>query len=168
MSIPPWALLLSFWLHMLATVAWLGGLAALALFVLPSMHRTLKPKQFATWADALNRRLDPLGWFSLGLLTFTGLLQMDGNANYEGFLALSNPWAVAIFLKHIAFFGMLAVSGYLTWSVTPALSRAALQRAQGRSDRQEAALLRRFQRLIALNLALGALVLVFTAMARIA
>ena len=26
--IPQWALLLSFWLHMLATVAWLGGLAA--------------------------------------------------------------------------------------------------------------------------------------------
>jgi len=165
--IPGWALLVSFWLHMLATVAWLGGLAALALFVLPSMRRTLKPKEYALWADALNRRLDPIGWFSLGLLIFTGLLQMDGNANYEGFLTLSNPWAVAICLKHIVFFGMIAVSAVLTWGVTPALSRAALSRARGKADGQEQAILRRFQGLIALNLLLGFLVLVFTAMARV-
>lgn len=166
--IPSWALLISFWLHMLATVAWLGGLAALALFVFPSMRRTLKPKDYAVWADALNRKLDPIGWFSLGLLIFTGLLQMDGNSNYDGFLSLSNPWAVAICLKHIVFFGMIAVSAVLTWGVTPALSRAALSRAQGKADGQEQAILRRFQALIVLNLLLGLLVLVFTAMARVA
>ena len=166
--IPSWALLISFWLHMLATVAWLGGLAALALFVFPSMRRTLKPKDYAVWADALNRKLDPIGWFSLGLLIFTGLLQMDGNSNYDGFLSLSNPWAVAIFLKHIVFFGMIAVSAVLTWGVAPALSRAALSRARGATDGQEEAILRRFQALIALNLLLGLLVLVFTAMARVA
>jgi uncharacterized membrane protein len=79
--IPHWALLLSFWLHMLATVAWLGGLAALALFVLPSMHRSLAPRDYANWVAALNQRLDPIGWFSLGLLIFTGLLQMDFASN---------------------------------------------------------------------------------------
>lgn len=167
--IPAWALLISFWLHMLATVAWLGGLAALALFVFPSMRRALTVKQFASWANALNRRLDPVGWFSLGLLTFTGLLQMDGNPNYQGLLSISNSWAVAILLKHIVFLGMIGVSAVLTWVVAPALGRAALQHARGRTSGVPVEqTLRRFQSLIILNLLLGLLVLAFTAMARVA
>lgn len=166
MEIPQWALLLSFWLHMLATVVWLGGLAALALFVLPAMRRSLSPKDFANSLSALNQRLDPLGWFCLGLLVFTGLLQMDSNPNYAGLLALSNLWSQAICLKHIAFFGMIAISVYLTWGVTPALRRAALGRAKGKGEKEDQVWLQRFQRLIALNLFLGFLVLAFTALAR--
>ena len=39
---PSWALALVFWLHMLATVTWLGGLAAIAILVLPAAKLTLK------------------------------------------------------------------------------------------------------------------------------
>lgn len=165
--IPHWALLLSFWLHMLATVAWLGGLAALALFVLPTMRRSLAAGEYARWVTELNRRLDPIGWFSLGLLIFTGLLQMDSNPNYAGLLSISNSWALAICLKHMAFFGMIAVSGYLTWGVAPALRRAAIRRAKRKPDGQDERWLKRFQMLIWLNLALGLVVLVFTALARV-
>lgn len=167
MTIPDWALLLSFWLHMLATVAWLGGLAALALFVFPSMRRSLKPREYANWVTALNQRLDPIGWFSLGLLIFTGLLQMDSSPNYAGLLTISNNWALAICLKHIAFFAMIAVSAFITWGVAPALRRAALRRARGKPDRQEALWLRRFQTLVWANLLIGLLILVFTALARV-
>lgn len=167
MPIPHWALTLSFWLHMLATVVWLGGLAAMALIVLPAMRRRLKPGDFAVWLGALNQRLDSIGWLSLGLLTFTGLIQMDGNPNYEGLFALSNPWSQAICLKHIAFIGMIGVSAYITWSVAPALQRAALKRAKGAAS-NEKFLSSRLQKLIALNLFLGLLILVFTALARTA
>lgn len=166
MPIPPLALLLSFWLHMIATVAWVGGLAALAILVLPLMRRTLKPREFAAWLTALNRRLDPIGWFSLGLLTFTGLVQMDANPNYAGFLAFSNPWSQAILFKHIAFLGMIAVSAYITWGVAPALQRSALLHARGLRDGSGPRWQNRLQRLIALNLFLGFLILAFTALAR--
>ena len=128
MPIPPWALILSFWLHMLASVVWLGSLAALALLVLPTTRRSLKPADFASWLDGLNRRLDPLGWFCLGLLTFTGLVQMEANPSYAGLFAVSNSWALAIFAKHIVFFGMIGISAYLTWGLTPGLRRVALRR----------------------------------------
>ena len=166
MTITPLALLLSFWLHMLATVVWLGSLAALATFVLPSLRRSLKPADYASAVVSINRRLDPLGWFCLGLLTFTGLLQMDSSPSYQGLFAIVNPWSVAMCAKHLVFIGMILVSGYLTWSVAPALQTAALQRAGGKRvlDQQ---VLRRFQLLIIANLALGILVLVFTALARV-
>lgn len=152
---------------MLITVAWLGSLAALALLVLPVMRRTLKPADFAAWLAGLNRRLDPLGWFSLGLLTFTGLLQIDSNPNYVGLLDVSNQWAIAIFAKHVVFLGMIGVSGYITWQVSPALQRAAFGRARGRGTPDDRQVLSRFQRLIAVNLLLGVIVLVFTALARV-
>ena len=166
MPIPQWALWLSFWLHMLATVVWIGGLAALALFVLPVMQRSLKPRDFANWLGNLNKRLDPIGWFSLGLLTFTGLIQMDANPNYVGLLAVGNAWSQAIFLKHLAFIAMIAVSAYSTWAVAPALQKAAIQRAS-RSAKAEQHSHARLQRLIQLNLFLGLLILVFTAFARV-
>jgi uncharacterized membrane protein len=167
MVIPEWALLLSFWLHMAATVAWLGGLAALALVVIPSAKKSLSRHDFASWLTALNQRLDPIGWFSLGILVFTGLLQMDASPNYAGFLTLSNAWAVAICLKHIVFFGMIGVSGYLTWGVAPAMRRAAFSRGAKQGNNRLDFWLRRFQLLIGVNLGLGLLILVFTALARV-
>jgi uncharacterized membrane protein len=168
MQTPDWALLLAFWLHMLATVVWLGGLAGLALLVLPAMRRGLDAESFADWLRELNRRLDPIGWFSLGLLTATGLVQMGANPNYEGLLYFGNNWAMAILLKHLAFFGMVGVSSIITWRISPALQRAALRRAQLGDDGQEAILIKRLQGLIGLNSLLGGIVLAFTALARIA
>ncbi len=168
MQIPPWALLLSFWLHMLVTVIWLGSLAALAVLVLPSMRRNFKPAEYASWLTFLNERLDPLTWLALGLLTFTGLVQMEANPNYPGLFNLSNTWAQAICLKHIAFVGMIAVSGYVTWSLTPALRRAAITRAKGRQTNADQLLIRRFQLLVTLDLVFGLLILAFTALARTA
>jgi putative copper export protein len=150
---------------MLATVVWIGGLATLAILVLPLMRRILKPGEFSNWLTVLNKRLDPIGWFSLGLLTFTGLIQMDSNPNYVGLLAVSNPWSQAIFIKHIAFIGMIAISAYSTWSIGPALQRAAWQRASGSVIAERAQ--DRLQTLIQINLILGILVLVLTAVARI-
>ena len=168
MSTPAWALLLSFWLHMLATVVWIGALAALALLVYPVARRLLPADNYAILLRNLNRRLNPLGWFCLALLIVTGLVQMGANPNYEGLLAVDNAWARAILIKHVTFGGMIAVSAYQTWGVAPALARAALLRAGGREPEGEAALMHRETQLTRLNLALGVIVLALTALARTA
>jgi uncharacterized membrane protein len=40
-STPFWALSLAYWLHMVATVAWIGGLVALVILVLPVARRIM-------------------------------------------------------------------------------------------------------------------------------
>lgn len=167
MQTPLWALLLSFWLHMLTTVIWIGGLAALALFVLPVARRSLEPAAFSDFLRKINQKLDPIGWMSLGILTATGLVQMGANPNYEGLIAISNDWSRAILVKHLLFFGMIAVSGYLTWGLNPFIERAAIERARGHDPGNEKTLERRVIRLLNLNLVLAILVLVLTALARI-
>jgi uncharacterized membrane protein len=165
---PEIILLVSFWLHMLATVAWIGGLAAVVFFILPLARRTQDAEAYAQTLAAANRRLDVVGWLSLIVLVASGLFQMSANANYDGFLAVTNAWARAILIKHIVFFGMIAVSAALTWGITPKLKRVALKKARGLEVPEEPILLKRATRLIYLNLILGVIVLVFTALARIA
>ena len=123
------SLSIAYWLHMLATVVWIGGLAALALFVLPAARAALEPGPYAAFLGALQRRLDSLGWFSLLVLAATGLFQMSASPHYQGFLAIQNLWAGAILIKHLLFFGMAGTSAYLTWGLAPRLRRLALLQA---------------------------------------
>ena len=168
MSTPAWLLSVFYWLHMLATVAWIGSLVALGILVLPAAKRILDEQAYARFLQELQRRLDPLAWLSLAVLAATGLFQMSANPNYQGFLTISNRWAAAILAKHILFLAMVAVSGYLTWVVLPGMRRVAIQRARGQSPAQAESLERREVWLMRLNLILGVLILGLTAVARAA
>jgi len=182
MAISPWMLSLVFWLHMLATISWIGGVAVLAVLVLPAARKSLDAQAYLSFIGQICRRFDPQVWFSLVLLAGTGMLQMGADPNYQGVLALENSWSLAIFVKHVLFLLMAGFSGYMTWGILPALNRLALLRArlhagagvenkasvQETLARQEEQLLRREERLIRLNLVLGVLVLALTAIARVA
>ena len=159
-----WVLALAYWLHLIATVLWIGGLTALGLLVIPAARRTLQPPEYSRLLAEIQKRLDPLGWFCLALLAGTGMFQLSANPNYQGFLQIESTWGVAILVKHMLFFGMAALSAYLTWGLLPALRRAALRQAK---DPAEAAHLeQRSTQLLRLNLILSLLILALTALAR--
>jgi uncharacterized membrane protein len=167
MSAPPYlALSVTYWLHMLATVTWIGSLACLSLLVLPAARRTFTSELYARFLESLQRKLDPLGWISLLVLTGTGMFQMSASPNYSGFLAIDNRWAAAILVKHIVFLGMTGISAYITWGLLPALRRAALRMAHGQESPESERLQQREALLIRINLILGMLVLALTALAR--
>jgi len=170
MSAPVWALTLTYWLHMIATVVWIGGLAALSLFVLPAARRALETGSFSAFLVELQRRLDPVSWFCLAALGGTGLFQMSANPSYEGFLTVNNLWTAAILVKHLLFFSMAAVSAYMTWVALPGLNRVVMRQSLAVQNSEAEALNERLNRqelhLIRLNLILGILVLGLTALAR--
>jgi uncharacterized membrane protein len=163
---PFWALSLAYWLHMLATVVWIGGLVTLVILVLPVAKRLLEPDLFAQFLEGLQRQLDPLGWLSLSVLLVTGLFQMSANPNYNGLLSISNRWAASILIKHVLFLGMIAVSAYMTWGLFPAIRRNALLKAKGVDAIEGGKLERRESFLLRLNLLLSVLILGLTALAR--
>jgi uncharacterized membrane protein len=167
-AIPPWGLALAYWLHMLATIAWIGGLAAVVLLVLPAARKHLPETDFAGFLESMLTLLDPLGWLSLAVLTGTGLFQMSASPNYQGLLAVENPWARAILIKHLAFLGMIAVSATLTWGVLPELRRIALKRSRGLATPEANHLERRELILLRVNFVLGVIILGLTAIARVA
>lgn len=166
MNAPEWGLIVAYWLHMLATVVWLGGLSALALIVLPSARRVVDTEIYAKLLDAIQHRLDPIAWLSLAVLVATGMFQMSANPNYSGLLAIDNRWAVAILVKHIVIAGMVIASAYQTWGVLPGLRRLALRQARGLDAPEMDTLRKRETTLLTVNLVLAVVVLALTAMAR--
>lgn len=166
-STPLWALTLAYWLHMLSTVVWIGSISALTLLVIPAAQRTLDTPAYLALLEALQRRLDPLGWFCLALLVGTGMFQMSASPSYGGLLAINNLWSVAIFIKHIVFLSMVGVSAYFTWWLLPTLRRLGLRLSQGKgSPAEQERLQRQNTRLLRLNLLLSGLILALTALAR--
>ena len=166
MTTPFWALFLAYWLHLLATVLWIGGLVVLSLLVLPAARKIIDPQAFALLLADIGRRLDPLGWFSILILIASGMIQMSASPHYDGFLSIRSLWAGAILVKHLLFGIMVAISGYITWGLIPQLRRAALLRSRGKDTPDFGVLQRRSIQLMQLNLIFGVLVLLLTAIAR--
>jgi len=155
-----------YWLHMLATIIWIGSLAALNLLVLPASHRTLKLADQLSFIAALQKRLEPLIWFCVGILIVTGLIQLSTNPHYDGFLALSTQWSIAMLVKHILFMGIIIVSAIQTWEILPAIQRTLLKKDKA-PEGELATLHKKEMLVLRLSLMLAVLILGATAIARI-
>jgi uncharacterized membrane protein len=166
MTTPPsWVLAVIYWLHMLATVMWIGSLAAILVMVLPASARTLKPVDQLSFISAVQKRLEPISWFSIGLLAATGLVQMSVNPHYDGFTDISTQWSVSMLLKHLLGMGMIVVMAIQTWEVLPSIHRLLLLKDRA-SEAELARLNRNEMFLLKANLILAVLVLLATAFAR--
>ena len=163
--ISSWALGAIYWLHMLATVTWIGSLVAISILVLPAAKRTLKPAEQLAFLEAMQRRLEPVAWFSMGILVVTGLFQLSANPHYDGFLSTTGRWSIAILVKHSLAVIMAVTSAIQTWEVLPGIRRA-LMRMDKVGPQELARLQRRETLLLRANLVLAVLILAATATAR--
>ena len=163
---PTWALALTYWLHLLATVTWVGSLAGVSFLVLPAMKRALDPETQLIFIEAMQKRLEPIAWFSMSLLVLTGLFQMSVNPHYDGFLSVSTQWSLAILTKHLLGVLMVVVSAIQTWEVIPAIRRAILRSKKSSNADELDTLRRREVLLLRMNFGLSILILLATAFAR--
>jgi|CXWJ01.1.fsa_nt_gi uncharacterized membrane protein len=159
-----WVLVASYWVHLLATVVWLGGVALMAFVAWPALRQgTLSSNQWF----GLQKRFLPWVNAALIILLITGFIQMTNDENYNGFLQVDSLWAWAILLKHVAYGGMVALTVYLQFFLYPAMSRLALLEASQpeTAAAEQDKIARREIRYLRLNLLAAAAVLLFTAIA---
>jgi len=163
---PSWALALTYWLHLFATVTWVGSLAGISLLVLPAMKRSLNAEAQLVFIEAMQKRLEPIAWFCMSLLLATGLFQMSVNPHYDGFLSTSTQWSLALLIKHLLGIVMVVVSDIQTWEVIPAIRRAILLSKKNKNADELDSLRRREILLLRMNFGLSLLILLATAFAR--
>lgn len=163
-TIPFWILTLSYWLHLLSTIVWLGGLTLMALVAWPAVRKHVLDA--GQWAQ-LQQRFTPWANLSIAILWITGFLQMTADPNYEGFLVINTLWAQAILIKHLAVIGMVGFGLYLQWRVQPALARLALleKKQPERAEDERERLAKQENRLMVLSLVCAVAVLFCTAVA---
>ena len=152
---------------MLAVVTWIGSLVSICVLILPAATRTLKPVDQLTFIETIQRRLEPIAWFSISLLVVTGLFQMSVNVHYNGFLSTSNQWSLAILAKHLLVVTMIVVSAMHTWEVLPAIRRELIRKDKANLEKL-GMLQHRETILLRTCLVLAVLILLATAFARAA
>lgn len=145
---PLWGLVLTYWLHLVATVVWIGGLAMLILTAWTNI-------------EGIERRFRPYANLSLVVLLVTGVIQMGADEHYEGFLIINDLWEIGLAAKHVIIGLMVVVTLILQFNVYPALERAKL--LAGRDDSEGEGARTRLRQLTVINLVLGVLVLLCTA-----
>jgi uncharacterized membrane protein len=165
---PSWALALTYWLHLLATVTWVGSLAGVSFLILPAMQRSLDSENQLVFIEAMQKRLEPIAWFCMSLLVLTGLFQMSVNPHYDGFLSTSTQWSLAILTKHLLGIIMVVVSAIQTWEVIPAIRRAIVRSKKSENAEEIDSLRRKEVLLLRTNFGLSVLILLATAFARAA
>jgi uncharacterized membrane protein len=130
------------------------------------MQRSLDPETQLVFIEAMQKRLEPIAWFSMSLLLVTGLFQMSVNPHYDGFLSTSTQWSLAILTKHILGIVMVVVSAIQTWEVIPAIRRAIVKSRKTHNAAELDSLRRREVLLLRMNFGLSLLILLATAFAR--
>ncbi len=130
------------------------------------MQRSLDPETQLVFIEAMQKRLEPIAWFSMSLLLATGLFQMSVNPHYDGFLSTSTQWSLAILTKHLLGIIMVVVSAIQTWEVIPAIRRAIIKSKKSKNTEELDGLRRREILLLRMNFGLSVLILLATAFAR--
>lgn len=157
-----WVLVISYWIHLLATVIWFGGLIIMGVAGLPAFNRGVLDanqwlglqKRFVQWVNG-----------SLLLLLITGFVQMTNDANYGGFLVLDSIWALGMLLKHLAYGLLVVITAYLQFGLYPAMARTAVlaQKRPQLAATEQSKLSTTESRLLKINLVCAAFILLCTA-----
>lgn len=157
-------LTLSYLVHLVTTVVWLGGMLIFSILIAPLIEEMLaSDAAHQRLLLTLQRRFRPMANLSLILLLGTGMVQMGASAEYEGFFAVDNTWSLAMLLKHIAFGGMILIMLWIQFGIVPELERATLLATQSNETAELHHILHREKQLTRVLLGLGSLVLIFTA-----
>lgn len=95
---------LSYWLHSLATVVFIGHYLLLALIYLPVLSNT-----GGTILSEISKRSRVWLYTTLLIFLITGTYLTIVDPNYLGIGNFGNPWAILMLVKHILILGMIGM-----------------------------------------------------------
>ncbi len=143
-------------LHLSATVIWIGGMTTNMLVLTPSMKEALEPAIAGRFLGVVMKRFRRLIYGSILLLLLSGVPMTLLNENYLGAFQFGNTFSQLILVKHIFVTVLILLSVYAFEILAPRVAKLA---AKGPSP--ELARLQRLQlRLAATGLLLGIIILI--------
>jgi uncharacterized membrane protein len=149
---------LSYWLHSLATVIFIGHYLLLALIYLPALSKQESINNAGAILSEFSKRSRVWLYISLLIFIITGTYLTFIDQNYLGLGNFGNPWAVLMLVKHILILGMVGMGFWynVLMRVGPLMS----------SNNGAAQAINRFRQYSYLMAISGALVLLLTAISQ--
>jgi uncharacterized membrane protein len=151
---PQFLISLSFWLHSLATVVFIGHYLLLSLVYLPVLGEAN-----LTALSAISKRSRVWLYTSLLVFLLTGTYLTFVDPNYLGIGNFGNPWAIFMLIKHILILGMIGMGFWFN-----AILRVGSLMSSNSGAAQALLRFRQYSNLMAIS---GILVLLLTAISQV-
>lgn len=124
MQDPTLQIILDF-LHLMATIAWIGGMFFNFLVVMPTVAKALDPQTTGKFMGMLFKRVRVVVYISLIILFVTGIPMKIANEFYVSVISFGNNWELIGFVKHV-FVAILALMAIYSFEVLlPKVSKLA-------------------------------------------
>lgn len=143
-----------YWLHLVATVVWIGGITFILFIAIPSAKQILGTEAGKLMGE-VSKRFTPLANYSIVLLFVTGAALTGLNKQFSGIGTFGNNWTLVLTVKHILVLGMVVVHFYRGLALTPKIARA-------ESSAKKTSLQKLSMNLVKVNFGLGFLVLLLS------
>ncbi|MDZ7291948.1 MAG: CopD family protein [candidate division KSB1 bacterium] len=107
-------------LHLLATVTWIGGMIYTILVLMPSLTAMDPPLRGRLMGTA-SRRFSIIAWSSIVVLLVTGYLKTPSGMLFD----TSSTYGITLLLKHFVFLIMLIIGILITFLIVPKIGKLA-------------------------------------------
>jgi len=125
--------LFSVWLHIVAAVAWVGGMVFLVAVLVPLLRTPAMRPQAAALFHAVGTRFRPVGWIALTTLVVTGVFNVTMRGYSVGQLlngeAFVGRWGATLALKLSFVAVIVAMSAVHDFWLGPRATRLAAESA---------------------------------------
>ena len=115
-----------YWIHLVATVLWIGGIIFIIFIAIPSSRQVLGAESGKLMGE-ISKRFTPLANYSIILLFVSGIVLAGLNNQFSGVRILESNWTMALILKLVLFFSMTAIHFYRGLVLAPRIMRTATQ-----------------------------------------
>jgi len=104
------------WLHIMATITWIGGMFTNFIILRPAMAKALSPAEAGKFMGAVMKRFKVMVYISIVVLGVTGIPLKIINDNYISIINFENNWEIVSFIKHLCY-GILVLLAIYTFEV---------------------------------------------------
>jgi len=143
------------WLHLIATVIWIGGIAFILFIAMPSARQVMGTDA-GKLMGVVSKRFTPVANYSIALLVLTGATMAVLNNRFTSSTILDNNWIIILAAKHILVLTMIVIHFYRGWILAPKIVR--MESKPGKVALQNLSI-----NLVKANFGLGLMVLLLSA-----
>ena len=147
-------LAVSYWLHLTATVVWIGGIAFILFIAIPSAKQVLGADAGKLMGE-ISKRFTPIANYSIIFIVVTGAALTGFNKQFSGIGNFGNSWSLTLIMKHVLVFVMVAVHFYRGLILAPRIVKT--EAASEKTSLQKLSL-----NLVKVNFCLGVMVLLLS------
>jgi uncharacterized membrane protein len=115
------------WIHLMATVAWIGGMFTNFFIYIPSLAKTMDPATAGKLMGTVMKRFRVMVYVSMAVFLLTGIMMATQRLDSGGFFPTSNQMVAILLLKVPLYILMVILAIVFFEFVAPKAARLAAE-----------------------------------------